>query len=273
MSDSNAGAWHPDPTGRYQLRWFDGVSWTQNVCQDGQTFVDTQPLGTPAMSVTDISANRFEKSLSRAGLEAGASAATTGDIMSEPVLVVSQKAKFIELTNEYAVLNQAGQQVGAVREVGQSTVRKALRFVSNVDQFLTHRYEVVNAHGQVLFALVRPAKLVKSKIQVFDAAGAQIGTIVQENVFGKIRFGFYLGEQRLGSINAENWRAWNFSIQDENDAEFARITKTFAGLARAMFTTADNYVVQIDPSAQGMMRTMAVVAAVSVDTALKQDSR
>src|SRR5690606_40714051 len=54
-----------------------------------------------------------------------------------------------------------------------------------------------------------------------------------------------LGGQRIGSINAENWRAWNFSIRDAGDVEVARITKTWEGLAKTLFTTADNYVVQI----------------------------
>ena len=279
MSEQQPGAWHPDPSGRFQMRWFDGTTWTDHVSTDGQQSVDPQPLNAPtaasgeAIPITDLSEDRFHKSLAKAGLEASAGGAATGSLMTEPVLVVSQKAKFIELKNEYAILNQAGQQVGAVRQVGQSTARKVLRFATNVDQFLTHRFELVDMNGNVVLSIVRPAKLMKSKLQVSDGNGTLIGEIIQENVFGKIRFGFQVGEQKLGSINAENWRAWNFSIQDASGNEFARITKTFAGLARAAFTTADNYVVQIDPSVTGQLRTLALAAAVSVDTALKQDSR
>jgi hypothetical protein len=40
-----------------------------------------------------------------------------------------------------------------------------------------------------------------------------------------------------------------------------------------MFTTADNYVVQIHRPLQGPLQALVVAAAVSVDTALKQDSR
>lgn len=31
-----AGGWHPDPSGRHQLRWWDGARWGAEVC-DGQT--------------------------------------------------------------------------------------------------------------------------------------------------------------------------------------------------------------------------------------------
>ena len=40
-----------------------------------------------------------------------------------------------------------------------------------------------------------------------------------------------------------------------------------------MFTTADNYVVQIHRPLQDPLRPLVVAAALSVDTALKQDSR
>ena len=63
---------------------------------------------------------------------------------------------------------------------------------------------------------------------------------------GKIHFGLEAGGQTLGSIHAENWRAWNFRIEDAAGTEIARITKTCEGSWRkAMFTTADNYVVQL----------------------------
>ena len=79
---------------------------------------------------------------------------------------------------------------------------------------------------------------------VYDQA-APIGEIVQQNMIGKIRFSLEAGGHTYGSINAENWRAWNFSIQDHAGEEVARITKTWEGLATTLFTTADNFVVQI----------------------------
>lgn len=35
-----AGAWHPDPTGRHQMRWFDGQQWTPSVSDGGVTATD-----------------------------------------------------------------------------------------------------------------------------------------------------------------------------------------------------------------------------------------
>jgi Protein of unknown function (DUF2510) len=36
-------AWHPDPSGRFQFRWWDGREWTSHVAINGQVMVDTSP--------------------------------------------------------------------------------------------------------------------------------------------------------------------------------------------------------------------------------------
>jgi uncharacterized protein YxjI len=82
-----------------------------------------------------------------------------------------------------------------------------------------------------------------------------------------------VGDLKQGSINAENWRAWNFNITDGQGNEVARVTKTWEGLAKTMFTTADNYVVNIHRQLPEPMRSLVVASALCIDTALKQDSR
>ena len=124
-----------------------------------------------------------------------------------------------------------------------------------------------------MIIITRPAKVFKSRFQIERGDGQPIGEITQENVFGKIRFGLSSGGHAVGSLNAENWRAWNFSIRDHTDTEVARITKTWEGFAKAMFTTADNYVVTIHRPLEDPLRSLVVAAALSIDTALKQDNK
>jgi uncharacterized protein YxjI len=189
------------------------------------------------------------------------------------VLVVNQKAKLIELTNQYSVFDADGNTVGHVNQVGQSNVKKLLRLVSSVDQFLTHHFDITDASNALVMSITRPAKLFKSTVLINDSTGAELGRIVQENVFGKIHFALEVGGLKIGAIKAENWRAWNFSIEDADGREVARITKKFAGLAREIFTTADSYVVEIHENLSQPLHSLVIAAALSIDTALKQDSR
>jgi uncharacterized protein YxjI len=193
-------------------------------------------------------------------------------LFEQSVLLVSQKTKLIELTNEYAVYDGDGQQIGAVVEMGQSSLKKAMRLVSNLDQYLTHRLEVRDARGPVL-VLTRPAKVMKSRVLVQRPDGSPVGEIVQANVFGKIRFDLVANGQLVGAIQAQNWRAWDFSISDAAGTEVARITKTWEGLARTLFTTADRYVVRVHFRLPDPLASMVVASALTVDTALKQDDR
>jgi uncharacterized protein YxjI len=186
---------------------------------------------------------------------------------------VNQKAKLIELNNQYGVFNKDGQQLAAVNQVGQNAAKKALRLLTSLDQFLTHKLEITDTQGRVLMKITRPAKVMKSTVIISDGNDQEIGRIVQDNMFGKIHFSLQAGGHTYGAIKAENWRAWNFRIEDHTGQEVARITKTFEGIAKTMFTTADNYVVQIHTVLPQPLNSLVVASALSVDTALKQDSR
>jgi uncharacterized protein YxjI len=270
--------WYPDPSGRHEHRYWDGSQWTEHVASHGRQSTDRDPTSMPPPTVarsTDKIVRDVAKARERHPPPPGQEGAAPGGgtIFTEPVLVVNQKAKLIEVNNEYAIYDANGRQVGAIRQVGQSMLKKAARVLTSYDQFMTHKLQVVDMNGSVLLAVTRPAKVFKSRIEINDSLGRPVGQVVQQNVIGKIRFSLEAGGEAIGSINAENWRAWNFSIRDQTDAEVARITKTWEGLAKTMFTTADNYVVQIHRPLEEPLRSLVVASALSVDTALKQDKR
>jgi uncharacterized protein YxjI len=269
---SPAAGWYADPFGRAEARYYNGTEWTEHVSSHGRTAIDP-PGGGSHVPTVQRAPEKVQHDVQRAGQAGTAAYQGGGSLFTEPVLVVNQKAKLIEINNEYAIYDQNARQIAAVREVGQSNLKKAARFLTSLDQYMTHKLQVVDMNGTPMLTLTRPAKVIKSRIIVQDPAGNEIGAIVQQNMIGKIRFGLEAGGQTIGSLNAENWRAWNFSIRDHTDTEVARITKTWEGLAKTMFTTADNYVVQIHRPLQGPLQALVVAAAVSVDTALKQDSR
>ncbi|MDQ3469388.1 MAG: DUF2510 domain-containing protein [Actinomycetota bacterium] len=268
---------------RHQLRYWDGNAWTDHVSTNGVTAVDpVQPTRMDRLDGVMTVGNegdpaKLQEQLHGAGRRGagvqGVVGGGGGTLFDEPILIVNQKAKVIELRNQYQVFDQRGNVLGRVEQVGQSTAKKVLRLVSSLDQFMTHKLQIEDPNGSVLMQLTRPAKVFKSTVVVSDATGRELGRIVQENVMGKIRFGLEAQGQRLGGIFGENWRAWNFRIEDAAGTEVARITKTFEGVAKTLFTTADNYVVQIHTRQPEPLNSLIVAAALSVDTALKQDAR
>ncbi|MFI6120658.1 phospholipid scramblase-related protein [Streptomyces sp. NPDC051064] len=291
-TQSNVPAgWHPDPHGAPQLlRYWDGSRWTEHThpaqgqapaqAQAAAQAVQPQAAQPQAAHPYAAQSNSAVPQQQAPAQQFAPQQAVPqqagpggGTLFNQQVLVVNQKAKLIELTNEYSVFDQQGNTLGSVVQVGQSAVRKVLRFVSSVDQYLTHRLEIRDAYGQPQLLLTRPAKFIKSRVVVQRPDGRPVGEIVQQNAIGKINFAIMVDGQQIGAIKAENWRAWNFAIVDHNDAEIARITKTWEGLAKTMFTTADNYVLQIHYQLPEPLLSLVVATALTVDTALKQDAR
>ena len=194
------------------------------------------------------------------------------DLLDRDLVVVRQKAKIIEVTNQYRLLDADGADIGVIEEQGQSWLRKLLRIFTQFDSFLSHRLAVLDTDGRQVLGISKRPSFFKSRVEVTDSAGAPVGTIRQQNVLGKIRFALEgAGGEALGELRAENWRAWDFHVADANGAEVARVTKKWAGILREGFTTADNYVFTIEPSVKGPLRLLCFACAAAIDSALKQN--
>jgi Protein of unknown function (DUF2510) len=110
--------WYADPLGRHQLRYFDGSQWTEHVSSNGTTSVDP-PVGQGHVPTVERAPEKVVRDVQRAG-QGGVAGfqGGTGSIFTEPILVVNQKAKLIEINNEYAIYDQNAQQLAAVRGRG-----------------------------------------------------------------------------------------------------------------------------------------------------------
>lgn len=193
-------------------------------------------------------------------------------LIERDLVVVKQKAKLVEVTNQYTLLDSDGNEIGAVNQVGQSMAKKAIRLLTRMDQYLTHKLEITEADGTVALKLVRPAKLMKSKLLITDGADAEVGSIVQENVMGKKRFSLNGADgARLGELQGTSWVSWDFKITDASGTVVGTVDKQFSGFLREGFTTADTYMVKLESSLTGPLRPLAFASGVAIDTALKQD--
>ena len=71
---------------------------------------------------------------------------------------MNQKAKLIELSQQFQVFDQHGRPIALVQQVGQSAAKKALRLVASLDQYFTTHLEVTTPDGQPILQLTRPAQ-------------------------------------------------------------------------------------------------------------------
>lgn len=292
-----APGWYPDPLKRHVHRYWDGNAWTEHVGDGRQRGVDPIYPAPPSAIQREMRSEagrterrearpspdrradqypdnpdpaprvdkRVQKQLRKLGVTDGQHDADVA-WLDEPVLVVNQKGKLLEVNAEYAIHDRTGRQVGAVREVGQSLTKKAL-----APHNRTRRFHVTDAQGRELFSLTRPTVWLKAKMIVRGSNGHEIGQIARVLSFAYSRFKLEAGGRTVGTITGENGRESDFSIKDASGAEIGRITRTHAGVLKTVLTRADNYVVEIHRPLEEPLRSLVMAAALAVDTALRQD--
>lgn len=267
--------WYPDPYGRYEHRYWDGAQWTNHIASAGSQGIEP-PIAAPpvaTMSPRAVQPNEaVQRQLARSGIVSSGQPATMA-LLSERVLVVNQKAKFFESRAEYSVFDGDGNRVGAVRELRRNMLKKAMSVQADENQ--TRRLQIVDPHGAVIMTLLRPAKMIKSKMIVSSGDGSPVGQITQKTVgfIGMIRFDFEVSGKTIGSVTADGWDAWDFGVQDADGHEIARISKDWAGARKELFTKSDNYVLQIHRTLEDPLRSLVVATALAIDTALYQGPR
>ncbi len=138
---SHPADWYPDPMGRFDVRYWNGSEWTEHVSTQGQTAVD--PLDQPQQGAVGRGMDSVDRYLTvgdegnrekiarqlqgqgwrGAGIESAVGGGG-GSVLDEPILVVNQKAKVLELNQQFSVFDQNGNQIAFVNQVGQSAARR-----------------------------------------------------------------------------------------------------------------------------------------------------
>lgn len=189
------------------------------------------------------------------------------NFFSNDTYFIDEKA--FTIINEYKIYNTTGAQIGVARE-NRTTARIILSlFVGK--KYLPFTIDLVDAQGRVVSSLVKGVSVFLSTIKMLDARGLHIATIKQK--FGltpKFEITDISG-RLLGSIKGD-FVAWNYIISDASGAQVGTISKKFSGIGREIFTTADKYIVSVDPSlTDEVLRSTIISIAAGLDMILKEN--
>jgi hypothetical protein len=65
-------------------------------------------------------------------------------------------------------------------------------------------------------------------------------------------------------------KGWNFRLLDTSDRELGVVTKSWAGLGKELFTSADNYIVTLHQDPDDQLAVLLLAAGLAVDTVYKE---
>lgn len=182
---------------------------------------------------------------------------------------IDEKVNFMKFANQYQVFNEKAENIGSINQ--QLTFgQKMLRLVLN-KAMLPFRLEIKDSHGLLIASISRGWTFFMSKIIITSGDEKIIGTVQQKFKLFKPTFKIF---NHSGTQVAEitgDWKAWNFVINGGSGSQIGTISKKWGGIAKELFTTADKYVVSLDPSYSDMMSKIVVLsAAITIDMVMKE---
>ena len=189
---------------------------------------------------------------------------------SNNTFVIDEKIEVFKLSNAYKVYDGQGQEIGAIQE--HKSFFNVILDMFLSDSMMPFELNILNADGKRIAQLKRGLTLLRSKVRIFNEAGAPIGSF--KHMFSLVNPKFILMDnegREIATIKGD-WAAWNFEITDTAGQRIGRVDKKWDGLAKELFTTADKYVVNIEPSVTDENQRIAIASvAAAIDMILKEE--
>jgi uncharacterized protein YxjI len=193
------------------------------------------------------------------------------EILKKNVFFVKEHVGIFKAANNFDILDPENQTLlMTCREEKLSFLTKIFRF-SAYKRMTPFHVEVKDTDGKPVLTIKRGFSLILSKVEVFDENGLLVGKFKQKlfSIGGKFDV-LDANENMLCTLKGK-WTSWNFKFANENE-EFAHVSKKWAGLGKELFTTADNYVLNIfeNVSSNDPKRILILGAVLCIDMVLKE---
>jgi uncharacterized protein YxjI len=191
-------------------------------------------------------------------------------IFKQNLFFVKEHVGYFKAASNYDIYDQNQQLLLECREPNLNWFTKLLRF-SEYKRMTPFEVVVTAPSGEIVLTIKRGWTLFRSEVSVYDENNILQGRFRQRmlSIGGKFDI---LDENDVVQCQVKGtWTSWDFSF-DKDGMQLAQVTKKWAGIGREIFTTADNYVVAIDPlvSDKNETRLLIVAAALCIDKVLKE---
>jgi uncharacterized protein YxjI len=186
-------------------------------------------------------------------------------------MLVKEHLGLFKSASNYDVFDLAsGEKLLECREPNLGWLTKALRF-TDYRRHTPFDVHVTDEEGILVVQVKRGISIFLSKVDVFDGEGRRLGGFSQKlfSIGGAFRVLDEHGREVCQLTG--KWTSWDFSFTAQG-VQLARVTKKWQGIGKEMFTTADNYVLEIsaDLPPESQTRKLILAAVMCIDMVLKE---
>ena len=189
-------------------------------------------------------------------------------------ILVKERVGLFKLADCYDLFDpDSGRPVGICQEV-PPWYSHVLRFVVNKLMLPTMVEVRPDGRTQPLFRIRRGFKLFRSVVQVEDGLGRPLGTLRSKLLSFRLEFAVLDTKGAQIAKVSGDWKGWNFQLTSPSGEVLGTITKKWAGIGKELFTSADNYMIEL-PGGQAddaKIRTMLLAAALAIDICFKENA-
>jgi len=191
--------------------------------------------------------------------------------LEKDLFLVKEHVGMFKAANNYDILDpETGQPLLHCREPNLGIFTKLLRF-TDYKRMTPFDIQILDLDGQPIIRIKRGIALFVSTVEVFDQFNEKIGSFKQK--YFSIGGAFTVlspSDQPLCQLKGK-WTSWEFRFL-AGDNELAKVSKKWGGLSKELFTSADNYILQISEEVppDQPVRQLIMAAVLCIDMVLKE---
>lgn len=192
-------------------------------------------------------------------------------VLNRNLFFVKEHVGMFKAASNYDILDPSTNQIIMnCREERLGFFTKMLRF-TDYKRNTPFDIQIRTPDGAPVLTVKRGVTLFLSKVDVLNENQQRVGGFKQKlfSIGGAFTV---LGsnDQPVCELKGK-WTGWEFTFMSGN-VELAKVSKKWAGLGKELFTSADNYILQISDSVpfDNPVRMLIVGAVMSIDLVLKE---
>ena len=193
------------------------------------------------------------------------------ELANRNVFLVKEHVGIFKAANNFDIYDPAsGEIIMECREPSLGLITKLLRF-TDYKRMTPFDVQITTPGGERVVRILRGISLFVSKVEVRDQNNEMIGSFQQKffSIGGKFDV-LDKNDQLICTLQGK-WTGWDFHFRN-GDKDFAHVSKKWNGLGRELFTSADNYVLEIaaEVAKDDPVRKLILAAVMCIDMVLKE---
>jgi uncharacterized protein YxjI len=192
-------------------------------------------------------------------------------LLNKNLFLVKEHLGIFKAANNFDIYDpQDNGMIMKCREEKLGLFTKIFRF-TDYKRMTPFDIEIQTISGEKVLSVKRGTTIFRSVVEVFDENNQLVGLFRQRMLSIGGKFEVLDQNQNLLCVLQGKWTGWDFKFMNDGK-ELAHVSKKWAGLGKEFFTSADNYVLQIQETVapDDKVRILILAAVMCIDMVLKE---